>query len=79
MIFIAVIGGVGSITGPIIGTLVFWVLRDRLADQGEWYLIVLGAVAIAFALFAPKGIYGLLNRIRPLQLFPVRRRLEEVR
>jgi branched-chain amino acid transport system permease protein len=79
MIFIAVIGGVGSVTGPIIGTAVFWVLRDQLAGQGEWYLIVLGAIAIAFALFAPKGIYGLLNRIRPVQLFPVRRRLEEVR
>jgi branched-chain amino acid transport system permease protein len=79
MIFIAVIGGIGSITGPIIGTAVLWVLRDQLAGQGEWYLIVLGAIAIAFALFAPKGIYGLVNRIRPVQFFPVRRRLEAVR
>jgi branched-chain amino acid transport system permease protein len=76
MIVIVVIGGVGSTTGPIIGTVVFWVLRDQLADFGEWYLILLGTVAIAFALLAPKGIYGLLNRIRPLQFFPVRRRLE---
>jgi branched-chain amino acid transport system permease protein len=78
MIFIVVIGGVGSVTGPIIGTLVFWVLRDRFADSGEWYLIVLGAIAVAMAVLAPKGIYGLLQRVRPLQFFPVRRRLREV-
>lgn len=78
MIFIVVIGGVGSITGPIIGTLVFWVLRDQLADQGVWYLIVLGGVAMAMAILAPKGIYGLLQRIRPLRFFPVRRVLREV-
>jgi branched-chain amino acid transport system permease protein len=79
MIFIVVIGGVGSTTGPIIGTLVFWVLRDQLADQGVWYLIVLGAVAITMAIVAPKGIYGLLQRVHPLQFFPVRRRLREAR
>jgi branched-chain amino acid transport system permease protein len=75
MIFIVVIGGLGSTTGPIIGTLVFWVLRDQLADLGEWYLIILGSVAVLMAILAPKGIYGLLNRIRPFQLFPVQRRL----
>ncbi|MGH9209760.1 MAG: branched-chain amino acid ABC transporter permease [Acidimicrobiales bacterium] len=75
MIFIVVIGGVGSTTGPIIGTLVFWVLRDQIADQGVWYLIVLGTVAVMMAILAPKGIYGLLQRIRPMPFFPVRRRL----
>jgi branched-chain amino acid transport system permease protein len=75
MIFIVVIGGLGSTTGPIIGTLVFWVLRDQLADLGEWYLIILGSIAVVMAVLAPKGIYGVLNGIRPFQLFPVQRRL----
>lgn len=79
MIFIVVIGGLGSTTGPIIGTLVFWVLRDQLTDLGEWYLIVLGSIAIVMAVLAPKGIYGLLNRIHPFQLFPVQRRLRKRR
>jgi branched-chain amino acid transport system permease protein len=78
MIFIVVIGGVGSTTGPIIGTLVFWVLQDRLADHGVWYLIVLGGVAMAMALVAPAGIDGWLQRWRQVQLFPVGRRLREV-
>jgi branched-chain amino acid transport system permease protein len=79
MIFVVVIGGVGSTTGPIIGTIVFWVLRDRLADYGAWYLIILGTVAVAMAILAPKGIYGLLQKWRPLQFFPVRRLLREQR
>ena len=74
-IFIVVIGGVGSTTGPIIGTLVFWVLRDQLADHGAWYLVVLGTVAMVMAVVAPRGIWGLVQRVRPLQLFPVRRSL----
>lgn len=77
IIFICVVGGIGSTTGPIIGTLLFWVLRDQLADQEAWYFIILGSVAVLFALFAPRGIYGLLNRIWPFQLYPVRRRLVE--
>jgi len=38
---------------------------------------VLGTVAIVLAIAAPRGIYGLLQRLHPLQLFPVRRRLRE--
>jgi hypothetical protein len=34
---------------------------------------------VAMAIAAPKGIYGLVQRIRPLQLFPVRRTLREAR
>jgi branched-chain amino acid transport system permease protein len=79
MIFIVVIGGLGSTTGPIIGTLVFWVLRDQLTGLGEWYLIVLGSIAVVMAVLAPKGIYGLFNRIHPFQLFPVQRRLRQRR
>lgn len=79
VIFIVIIGGVGSTTGPVIGTLIFWVLRDQLADQGVWYLVVLGTVAIALAIAAPRGIYGLLQRLHPLQLFPVRRHLRDTR
>ncbi len=75
MIFIVIIGGVGNPAGPIIGTAVFYVVRDQLQDEGSWALIVLGAVAMAMAVFAPQGITGLLDRVRPVQLFPIRRSL----
>ena len=46
VIFITVIGGVGRIEGPFIGVVVFFVLRQTLADLGAIYLIMLGVVAI---------------------------------
>jgi branched-chain amino acid transport system permease protein len=75
VIFIVVIGGVGSTTGPILGVIVFWALDEQLADSETWRFIVLGLLAAAMAIVAPKGIYGLIQRWRPVQFFPVRRRL----
>jgi len=71
VIFIVVIGGIGTIEGPIIGTLVFFALRETLADLGTTYLIVLGVVAIVMMLKAPKGIWGIIRSRYDLQLFPL--------
>jgi branched-chain amino acid transport system permease protein len=79
VIFIAVIGGVGSTTGPIIGVLVFWAIDEQLTDAETWRFIILGLIAAAMAVLAPKGLYGLLQRWRPVQFFPVRRRLVRTR
>jgi branched-chain amino acid transport system permease protein len=46
MIFIVVIGGIGTIEGPIVGTIVFYVLQEELSNYGAWYLIILGSVAV---------------------------------
>ena len=75
VIFITVIGGIGRVEGPIIGTVVFFLLRQTLADLGSLYLLMLGAVAIAVMLFAPKGIWGLLVERFGWQLLPLERRL----
>jgi branched-chain amino acid transport system permease protein len=75
VIFITVIGGIGRMEGPIIGTLVFFLLRQTLADLGSLYLLMLGAVAIAVMLFAPKGIWGLIAARFGWQLLPLERRL----
>lgn len=71
MIFIVVIGGLGTIEGPIIGAIIFFALREALAEYGALYLIVLGLIGVAFVLFARSGVWGLVNRIRPIHLFPV--------
>jgi branched-chain amino acid transport system permease protein len=71
VIFIVVIGGIGTIEGPIIGTLLFFLLRETLADLGTIYLMVLGAVAIVVMLKAPKGVWGLIRARFDLQLFPL--------
>jgi branched-chain amino acid transport system permease protein len=72
-----VIGGIGRIEGPIIGTIVFFVLRQSFADLGSLYLIMLGAVAIAVMLIAPKGLWGLIADRFGWELFPLARRLAE--
>jgi branched-chain amino acid transport system permease protein len=71
MIFVTVIGGIGSIEGPIIGAILFFTLQQTLAQYGAWYLIVLGTVAIVVALFAPRGIWGLISSRTRLRPFPV--------
>ena len=75
VIFIVVIGGIGTIEGPIIGVLVFFALQTLLADFGSWYLMTLGVLAIAVMLVAPRGLWGLLSESTGLHLFPIRRRL----
>jgi branched-chain amino acid transport system permease protein len=75
VIFITVIGGIGRVEGPIIGTIVFFLLRQILADLGSLYLLMLGVVAIVVMLFAPKGIWGYLAERYGWQLLPLERRL----
>jgi branched-chain amino acid transport system permease protein len=75
VIFIVVIGGIGTIEGPILGVLVFFVLQSLLADFGSWYLMTLGVLAIAVMLVAPRGLWGLLSERTGIHLFPIRRTL----
>jgi branched-chain amino acid transport system permease protein len=71
MAFATIIGGLGTIEGPIIGTAVFMILQQTLASYNAWYLIVLGLVAIFVALFARRGLWGLVDAHLNLRLFPV--------
>jgi branched-chain amino acid transport system permease protein len=75
VIFIVVIGGIGTIEGPILGVLVFFTLQSLLADFGSWYLMTLGVLAIVIMLVAPRGLWGLLSERTGLHIFPIRRRL----
>jgi branched-chain amino acid transport system permease protein len=75
VIFITVIGGIGRLEGPIVGTLVFFLMRQTLADLGALYLLMLGAVAIVVMLWAPKGIWGLIVDKLDWQIFPLQRRV----
>ncbi|WP_299655882.1 branched-chain amino acid ABC transporter permease [uncultured Tateyamaria sp.] len=76
VIFIVVIGGIGTLEGPIIGTLLFFLLRETLADFGTIYLLVLGVVAIVVMLKAPKGVWGLIRDRYDLELFPLSYRIK---
>ena len=75
VIFITVIGGIGTMEGPVIGAIIFHLMQRYLADFGAWYLILLGTLGILVMLFAPKGVWGLVAERYDLTLFPTRRRL----
>ena len=70
VIFIVVIGGIGTIEGPIVGTIVYFLLREFLSDLGSLYLMLLGAIAIVIMLVAPKGIWGYIAARWNISLFP---------
>jgi branched-chain amino acid transport system permease protein len=75
VIFMVVIGGIGTLEGPFIGMLVYILLRELLSDYGTSYLILMGIIAVVVMLKAPGGIWGWILQRYNLQLFPVSRRL----
>jgi branched-chain amino acid transport system permease protein len=75
VIFIVVIGGIGTIEGPIVGVMVFYFMQSWLADFGAWYMMLLGALAIGVMLFYPRGLWGTLADRFDIELFPLRRKL----
>jgi ABC-type branched-subunit amino acid transport system permease subunit len=71
MAFATIIGGLGTIEGPIIGAAVYIILQQTLQSYNAWYLIILGLVAIAITLFARRGLWGLIDDKFNIRLFPV--------
>lgn len=71
VIFIVVIGGLGSIEGPILGVIVFFALRELAADWGTWYLMMLGAIAIGVMLVDKRGLWGAVRARWDIAIFPV--------
>ena len=75
VIVIVVIGGIGTLEGPILGVLMFYALQTYFAATGTWYLMLLGGLAIAMMLFAPRGLWGLLSERFDVEVFALRRTL----
>ena len=77
MIFMVVIGGLGTIEGPVLGAVLFFALQQVLAPYGAWYLVVLGVVAVAASLFARRGLWGIVTLRRDVRLFPTVYRVQQ--
>jgi branched-chain amino acid transport system permease protein len=76
MLFMVLVGGLGTFEGPIIGAIVFFVLEDRFGATGVWYLVGLGAAATLFSLFLPRGLWGTFQDRYGIHLIPVGYRVE---
>ncbi len=62
LVFIVIIGGVGTMGGPIIGTIIYILLDEVLAQYAGWSNIILGLIAILVILFLPDGVLGTLQK-----------------
>ncbi len=82
MIFIVIIGGIGTLEGPIVGTILYYGMRELftnvLALTGSWYLIALGAVAVITMFFAPKGLWPLIRDRFGFDWLSIRREVPSV-
>jgi branched-chain amino acid transport system permease protein len=71
MLFASMIGGLGTIEGPIVGCIIYFVLQQSLQNYGAWYLIIFGALAVGVAIWQPRGIWGFIRDTFHFELLPV--------
>lgn len=71
MILMVLVGGLGTFEGPILGAVLFFVVQDQFGQNAVWYLAGLGAAAILFALFLPRGLWGGFEERFGVRLMPV--------
>ena len=71
MIFMVLVGGLGTFEGPILGAVIFFLIEYLFGETGVWYLVGLGAAAIVFALFLPRGLWGTIEEKFGIRLLPV--------
>ena len=71
MLFMVVIGGLGTMEGPVIGAVIFFAAQQEFARYGAWYLVALGALAIGVVLTMPGGLWGTIAAPRGWSLLPV--------
>jgi branched-chain amino acid transport system permease protein len=71
MIFMVLVGGLGTFEGPIVGAILLFAIQTTFTQGGPWYLVGLGATATLFALAMPRGLWGLAEERLGLRLLPV--------
>jgi branched-chain amino acid transport system permease protein len=63
LIGVVILGGAGTLAGPVVGTFVFLGIPEFLRIESLYRLIVLGVVIVLVVLLMPQGIVGLANRL----------------
>jgi branched-chain amino acid transport system permease protein len=71
MLFMVLIGGMGTIEGPILGALVLFALQEWLSADGSWYLVIVGGLAVVATLAASRGLWGFASERFGWSLLPV--------
>jgi len=63
-VIMAVLGGMRSFWGPLIGAVIFVVLQDYVSSHTEYWMSIIGVFFMAVVLFFPRGVLGMLKRKR---------------
>src|SRR5580704_10686174 len=71
MLFMVLIGGMGTIEGPVLGALVLFGLQEALSSYGAWYLVIVGGLAVAATLVSSRGLWGFAAERFGWSLLPV--------
>jgi branched-chain amino acid transport system permease protein len=71
MIFMVLVGGLGTFEGPILGAILLFAIQTTFTQGGPWYLVGLGATATLVALILPRGLWGTIEERLGLRLLPV--------
>ena len=79
MIFMVLVGGLGTFEGPILGAVLLFAIQTTFTQGGPWYLVGLGATAALFALVMPRGLWGTVEERLGLRLLPVGYRVVEMK
>ena len=79
MIFMVLVGGLGTFEGPILGAILLFAIQTTFTQGGPWYLVGLGATAALFALVLPRGLWGAVEERLGLRLLPVGYRVVEAK
>ena len=61
-IVMVMLGGMGTLVGPILGGAFFTILVEKVSSVWEYYFIAIGLVLAFVVLFMPKGLFGFLGR-----------------
>ncbi|MRV70485.1 branched-chain amino acid ABC transporter permease [Duganella sp. FT92W] len=73
-IFISVLGGIGTFEGPLLGTALYFLLRQYFSEYGTGYLIGTGLLAIVTMMYLPGGLWSFFTRRWRLDPFRLRHR-----
>lgn len=78
MVFMVIIGGIGTIEGPILGAFFYVLLKQYLYDYPGFSMIILGVTAIAIIFLAPRGIMGTIYERYGFEVLSTRRWLKDM-
>jgi branched-chain amino acid transport system permease protein len=62
VLIMVIVGGAGTLIGPILGGVSFVFLEHQLSQVTDLWPLIFGAIFMAFVIFAPQGIWGMLTR-----------------